>query len=212
MLIERLRSDDEAVFIERGLRFAAPERVDHSVIALQLGLAAEAASSFLPCLRSSIERLAWIVHILVTESEEYDVSFSDPEIPFSIFVSVPNRSSANSNLRISEALVHETMHLQLSLFERLIPLIDSSQPPETFFSPWKNEYRDLVGLLHGAYVFRILHEMWSAAEQKATDEATAAFAARRCTTILSELGQVRAIAKRRGLTQAGREFVSRLLL
>jgi hypothetical protein len=69
------------------------------------------------CIHASIESLVKAIHIIESEGPDYDCSFSDPDIPFSIFISIPEPSGKNRELRVLEAVVHECMHLQLSLFE-----------------------------------------------------------------------------------------------
>ena len=45
-----------------------------------------------------------------------------------MFLSVPDHGTHARIERVTEALVHETMHLQLSLLERRIPLVESDRP------------------------------------------------------------------------------------
>src|SRR5260370_9947238 len=111
------------------------------------------------CLCLAVSELAWRCHVIAAREADYDVSFSDPEIPFSIFISVPSQNDRSSVLRVAESIVHETMHLQLSLFERCCPLIDTAST-WTLHSPWKHERRPAQGILHGLYVFHVLRWLW----------------------------------------------------
>lgn len=98
------------------------------------------------------------IHLLKLEDDEYDVSYSLPNIPFSVFISVPSKRLNNDSLRVAEAILHETMHLQLTLIEEIIPLVKSSS--QKYFSPWKNEYRNARGIIHALYVFRTIREFF----------------------------------------------------
>ncbi len=99
------------------------------------------------------------VHLIASVGEDYDSSHSDPAILFSIFISVPSLPGRRSLLRVAEGLVHETMHLQLSLFETICPLVDGSVD-WGLYSPWKQKKRQTRGIMHGLYVFGVLKWMW----------------------------------------------------
>ena len=53
--------------------------------------------------------------------------------------------------------MHEALHLQLSLVERVLPMVVSNPGGESeqVFSPWAGDGRSVRGLLHGVYVFGI---------------------------------------------------------
>lgn len=111
-----------------------------------------------PSLSESIFTLVKSVHLIKLEDDNYDVSFSEPNIPFSIFISVPKNRIKADSLRVAEAIVHEAMHLQLTLVEKLVPLIKANK--QKFYSPWKDEYRDSTGILHALYVFRVIESFY----------------------------------------------------
>jgi HEXXH motif-containing protein len=100
--------------------------------------------------------LVRVVHILEAPIG-YDVSHSDPELPFTIFVSLPQAGETDSVPRLAEAMLHESMHLQLSMIEHRVPLI--AHDLECAYSPWKHEVRPVSGLLHGLYVFAVIHQV-----------------------------------------------------
>lgn len=93
-------------------------------------------------------------HVLTADSG-YDISHSTPELPLSIFVSIPAANERHAVLRLAESLIHEAMHLQLTLIETSVPLVRSTSA--TAFSPWKAEDRPVQGLMHGLYVFTVIH-------------------------------------------------------
>ena len=109
-----------------------------------------------PSLGKSIQTLVKSIHLLRPDEPTIDTSFSEPRLPFSIFVSVPLGRIKNDASRVAEAIVHEAMHLQLSLVEQQLPLIGKSGIAT--FSPWRGEVRDASGLLHALYVFRVVFD------------------------------------------------------
>jgi HEXXH motif-containing protein len=107
-----------------------------------------------PTLTTTVEALVRSLHLIKPANDEYDVSFSEPHMPFSIFVSVPRQRETINSLRVAEAIVHEAMHLQLSLIERIVPLVSATN--RRYFSPWRHQYRPLDGLVHAFYVFSVI--------------------------------------------------------
>ena len=110
---------------------------------------------------ASIGKLVKTLQVLRQDDTEMDTSYSHPEIPFSIFVSVCEDASLLSSLRVAESILHEAMHLQLTLLENVIELIlpDSNN---LYFSPWRDENRPARGILHGLYVFSAIHGFYTA--------------------------------------------------
>jgi hypothetical protein len=112
--------------------------------------------SRIPTLRATVDALVRSLHLIKPDNDDYDVSFSEPHIPFSIFVSVPQQQSYTTDLRVAEAIVHEAMHLQLTLVESILPLVKAIDG--RYFSPWRREYRDAQGILHGLYVSCVIEQ------------------------------------------------------
>src|SRR5258706_13311228 len=54
----------------------------------------------IPSLFRTVVELVKSIHLIKLESDDYDVSFSEPQLPFSIFVSVPQKNSEISALRV----------------------------------------------------------------------------------------------------------------
>jgi HEXXH motif-containing protein len=92
---------------------------------------------------------------------EHDVSYSTPEMPFTVFLSIPRVGERDVTLRVAEALLHEAMHLQLTLLDRAMPLTVSGDARG--YSPWKQEDRPILGLIHGLYVFAVISQALGAA-------------------------------------------------
>ncbi|PYS89588.1 MAG: hypothetical protein DMF64_17310 [Acidobacteria bacterium] len=107
-----------------------------------------------PTLAATVVALASSLHLIKAKNDDYDVSFSEPDIPFSIFVSIPQENNSINTLRVAEAILHEAMHLQLTLIEKFVPLVTKTQ--QKIFSPWREEFRTIQGVLHALYVFRVI--------------------------------------------------------
>ena len=110
--------------------------------------------NLVPTVWPTVYTLVRSLHIIDLGGDETDVSFSDPALPFSIFVSVPQVWSEVAALRVAEAVLHEAMHLQLTLIERVVPLVLSQGM--TYYSPWPNEQRNSEGVLQALYVFGVI--------------------------------------------------------
>ena len=155
--VEFLSASCRGKYHDIGLDFYSAEEVRNSTI-IDCLQDAIIVLDRVPTLRSTVLALIRTCHVLKAENDAYDVSYSDPQAPFSAFVSVPPERGAMEALRVAESLVHEAMHLQLTLIERLLPLVKSSNV--TFFSPWKGTQRPLRGVLHALYVFRVIDSLF----------------------------------------------------
>lgn len=98
------------------------------------------------------------IHLLKTENDYNDTSFSDPNLPYTIFINLPDIHVKNWLERTVENLIHETMHLQLSLLEKKYNFYILTK--EKIHSPWKGEPRNNKGILHAIYVFSHLKKFW----------------------------------------------------
>jgi hypothetical protein len=113
----------------------------------------EPASQFFKMLVRSVQ-------VLKQEDPEIDMSYSHPLIPFSIFISVCPDNSMVSSLRVAESILHESMHLKLSLIENVIPMVKANTG-NLYYSPWREEKRPAQGLLHGLFVFRAIFDFFT---------------------------------------------------
>ncbi|MFI6084992.1 aKG-HExxH-type peptide beta-hydroxylase [Streptomyces sp. NPDC051217] len=111
-----------------------------------------------PSMAESIGSIVKAIHPIQSQ-RDYDVSHSTPELPFSIFVSIPENDERDALLRVAESLIHESMHLQLTLVDSIEPLTVDYRA--SGYSPWKDEVRPVTGLLHGLYVFAVIHQALS---------------------------------------------------
>lgn len=115
-----------------------------------------------------------------------------------------------SVLRVAENLIHETMHLQLTLFESLCPLVDT-ESAWSVYSPWKHQERPAQGVLHGLYVFCVLRWIWQRVSQENGDMTAREFALRRVAETEEEIFAAGALEESAALTAAGRHLVRKLL-
>lgn len=134
----------------------------------------------------------------------FDVSFSSPAVPFSVSVSVPEPDERDAVLRLAESIVHEAMHLQLSLIEGVCGLVTGGDT--TAYSPWKERDRPVQGVLHGIYVFVVIHQ--ALGELARQDAKHRAYCERRRSEIVEELGQLDLVS---GLTEVGAAFHHHLM-
>lgn len=107
-----------------------------------------------PSLFITVNRLIKSIHLLDTQPG-YDVSFTDPNIKHSVFVSLPLDQELGV-FRLAESILHEAMHLQLTLIEDAVNLISNYN--QLFYSPWKKSKRSIYGILHGVYVFSVIYQ------------------------------------------------------
>ena len=164
-----------------------------------------------PELSSSVEHLVRCVHLLKAPSPEVDCSFSRPDLPFSVFLSIPDHGSHARIERVAEALVHETMHLQLSLLERRIQFVESDRPETVTFSPWRNCERNVQGVLHALHVFVIVQRLWQLAAQRPPRGLDRRFAEARVRAVRDEVARAKLLLASPGMTQEGRQLVRQLL-
>ena len=99
------------------------------------------------------------IQVIKSHNIDEDASYSHPDIPFSIFVSVCHDSSEHSNLRGAESILHEAMHLKLSLIENIVELVKIDSVNK-YFSPWRQTFRLPSGIVHGIYVFRVIYDFY----------------------------------------------------
>ena len=167
--------------------------------------------ALVPSIYETISSLVTCLHIIRPEDDEFDISYSLPTIPFSIFVSVPSRRRmTNDVFRVAEAILHEAMHLQLTLIEKVEPLIVETK--ETYFSPWKNELRHPRGVLHAIYVFCVIKQFFELLIQNTMlEKTTIEYLTRRCNDISEQLMEIKSFTDCTYLTKIGSLLISRLL-
>jgi HEXXH motif-containing protein len=164
-----------------------------------------------PAVQGSVQSLVKTIQVLRSPDPEIDVSYSHPDIPFSVFVSVGEDCSLVATLRVAESLLHEAMHLKLTLLEKEIPLLQADSQG-FYYSPWRDEYRPARGVLHGLFVFTVVHAFYSVLRKQAGLSAEASlFICHRMEDIKGEIDQVKGFEHALDLTAAGKALVSTLI-
>jgi hypothetical protein len=133
-------------------------------------------------LAESLGCLICSCHVLAAK-RGYDVSHTTPALPLSIFISIPAPDERHAKMRLAESVIHEAMHLQLTLIESTVRLVE--QADATAFSPWKQTARPVQGVLHGLYVFAVIHEALKALAVR--DPGTQEYAEARCREIEADI-------------------------
>ena len=183
---------------------------EHKVVGTVTHQLEEALSllDLVPTVLPTVCTLVRSLHIIDPIGDETDVSFSDPALPFSIFVSVPRQWSEVAALRVAEAILHEAMHLQLTLVERVVPLVISQR--KLYYSPWRDDPRNSEGILQALYVFgvirsflRVLSVRWSSPVNN--------YVADRITQINCEIEQAQHFRECNELSPDGVALVTRIL-
>ena len=195
-------------FRKRGLELASEEDMSETRFQGVLSNALDLIRS-VPPLLGTVAGLCRSLHVLVATDMDFDSSYSDPSLPFSIFVSCPPPTALNRVERMAENIVHEALHLQLSLVETAEPLALKDQVEKHLFSPWKNEPRTVHGILHGVYVFGNLRHFWNCAAS--STQQNLAFAERRIKEIDRELATVAQLSTNPALTATGQQLAKSLL-
>lgn len=199
-----------AFYNEHGLRpMDIPEL--HDAMAVTKVAAALDILGYVPECLHCVTTLATRIQVLKQEQADYDTSYSHPDIPFSIFVSVCEDDSVLSSLRVAESILHESMHLKLTLIERHLPLVEASSNV-THYSPWRDEQRPLRGVLHGIFVFSsILNFYRKLKPHFCKIPMTIDFMDYRVESIVNELNLVQDIRFNAAFTKDGQILATKLL-
>jgi HEXXH motif-containing protein len=207
--IEVLSENLSDQYADQGIRFFKTEEI------LELGVATRALEGLklLGAVQTVLPTVCGLIrslHLIDSADDEVDVSFSEPTLPFSAFVSVPGPTAVSGNFRVAEALLHEAMHLQLTLVEAIVPLVTSTE--RAYFSPWRNEHRTAQGVLHALYVFQVIDAFWCEASRESQMFLPARnHASTRRATIARQVREIREFRSCTELTSEGVAFVDRML-
>lgn len=206
--IEALKHESAVRYQEKGVRFYSPDEILHTAV-LACIEDAIAVITEVPSLARTVAALVRCLHVIKPENEDYDVSFSEPNLPFSIFVSVPQERISNSELRVAEAIVHEAMHLQLTFIEQIVQLVLCDS--EEYFSPWRGEHRPAQGILHGLYVFAVIDSFIANLQARsAMPPKSGSYSRRRRGQIDKQMREVAAFRCGEAPTELGKRFIKRL--
>jgi HEXXH motif-containing protein len=191
------------------VKFFGAEEILGAGVAVRVEEALEILGA-VPAVLPTICSLVRALHLIDPANDEVDVSFSEPGLPFSAFISIPGPVAVAGALRVAEAILHEAMHLQLTLVEAIVPLVARTE--RTYFSPWRNEYRTAQGVLHALYVFRVIDAFLGSAPFEGTALTPwRRQADERRTTIARQVREIREFRDCADLTVDGAAFVDQLL-
>jgi len=206
--VEILDEELACGYEKSGIKFYTAEEICRATISKQIEEAARLLQN-VPTLFTVVAGLVRSIHLVDVGDDDYDVSFSEPYVPFSIFISVPHRCNLISHLRIAEALVHEAMHLQLTLIEKIVPLVTGSQ--NKYFSPWREEYRTPQGVIHALYVFRVIDGFLKRLPISSYSSEEAEHVKTRRTEIHTQIQEIQSFQDCPDLTREGSNFVRGLI-
>ena len=165
-----------------------------------------------PNLAGYIAQLVRRIVVLKSANPEEDVSYSHPALPFSIFVSVCEERSIEASARVAESILHEAMHLRLSLIQKVVNILEPGrQEGESYFAPWRHVERPVNGVLHGIFVFRAILEFFRKLAFISKDKRVKEYSSRRIQQISFELEQVADFYKSPALSDTGFELARQLL-
>lgn len=159
-------------------------------------------------LMASVLHLVRVIHIVRPPAPAYDVSHSDPQVPFSVFVSLPEEETERGRLRLAEAILHEAMHLQLTLLEDHTPLVKRAEAAR--YSPWKRMVRPVQGVMHGLYVFGVIDAFLEWVEGSYNGQ-TLAYVRDRRTQIAEEVAEAAPAGLNEDLTDVGASLLNAIV-
>ena len=151
------------------------------------------------------------IQILKPVDPDNDVSYSHPDIPFSIFVSISEKKTEEATLRIAESIIHEAMHLQLTLIENYIDLVKPNSTNK-YYSPWRDEKRPARGVLHGLYVFRTIYEFFSELKIFSQSDSIRKYSQNRQQSIAQQIGHIKDFHLNQDLTPDGAKLAMHLAI
>lgn len=206
--IEVLTQECAVKYQEQGVSFYSPDEILHSPV-LSCFEEALAIINQVPSLMRTAAALVRSLHVIKPEDADYDVSFSEPHVPFSIFISVPEKRIANDALRVAEAVIHEAMHLQLTLIEQSVQLVLSDR--KEYFSPWRGEHRTAQGVLHALYVFAVIDCLIANFQSRSfLPIKSAEYLKGRRRQIDNQMREIEGFRYCSSTTESGKRFVGRL--
>jgi len=194
---------------ENGLELSTKEELDSLESINILNNAFTTISTVRPIF-NCVTILVRAIQILKSDDPDNDVSYSHPDIPFSIFVSICDKQTEETSLRIAESIIHEAMHLQLTLIENHMELVKPNSA-DNYYSPWRDEQRPARGVLHGLFVFRVILEFFRELTSSYNDKLVVEYSDCRILEITSELLQVRDFYKLPALNATGVQLAKQLV-
>jgi len=206
--VETLHGDARRRYADLGLEFYPNGAVDIRLVHGRLVDAFDRLAQVPPA-AAAVGTVLAVLHVARPKRPEYDVSYSDPLLPFSIFVGIEGSEQANGDMRLAEGILHECMHLQLTLIEETVTMVSTKD--ERHYSPWQGTMRPSKGVLHGLYVFRVIQDFHrTLLESGSLRPGARTYLTRRIDAIEDEVAAVGDLAASRDLTETGRRLAAAL--
>lgn len=193
----------EPFFEAHGLELAVIDKSSNTEIAKVKN--AFAVLKQVPEVYTFINTIVKSIQILKAEDSETDISYSHPIVPFSIFFSLCEEDSLISDLRVTESILHEAMHLMLTLIENRVPLIEANTK-EIYFSPWREEERPIRGVLHGLFVFKAIKDFYTILLKEPFEKEVYLYLSKRISEIEKEFSILKSFHQSKGLTVEAQNF------
>ncbi len=207
--IELLPDEIARQWVSQGIRFFGAEEILREGVKERVEDAIRLLAG-VPTMLATVCSLVRSLHLLDPIDNQVDVSFSEPDLPFSAFISVPGSGAQDGPFRVAEALLHEAMHLQLTLIEGFVPLVEPTEI--TYFSPWRSEYRTPLGVLHALYIFRVIDSFFREILADGPEsESLRCHAFNRRAEIAQQIESIRDFRECPNLTDTGSAVVSWML-
>jgi len=181
--------------------------IGHTAGQAALFATAAAAIDKVPALAEIVKDRVRHIHVL-TAPPGCDISHSEPHWADRIFISIPERSDRVGALRLAENVIHEAMHLHLTVYEHNRPLVRDLIGQ--IHSPWRQAPRPYGGVLHGLFVFTCLREYFARLSQD-QELVAVRHICRRLQEIGAEIAQIDIKHLSAGLTDAGQALAVHLL-
>jgi len=199
-----------AFYQEHGLTVQTSAQLSENNYTSSINAAFDLMAGIPDCLES-VANLVNTIQVLKSSDDEIDISYSHPDLPFSIFFSTSNDRSLVASCRVAESILHEAMHLKLTLIENIVPLVTEGSRM-TFYSPWRDEPRPLRGVLHGMFVFTAIYDFYQDLIKTADlDHQAIKFITYRIEDIQKEVRSISLFPNCDGLTTAGQCLATMLL-
>ena len=205
--VELLPTDLAYLALDQGAELSKYEDLNQAEIMDLFRSAFKLVSKYSSALFHSLNYLLKSIHIIDSPGPGIDVSFSLPTLPNSIFVSIPMSEEINKKPRLAEAIIHEVLHLQLTLVECTYPIINREIKGNMVYSPWRDELRSEIGVVHAIFVFRNLEIFWSQVNQGHNYNQ---FAQDRCKEIAEQFSSL-SVSHFKSLTPFGKYILDKLL-
>lgn len=209
--LEDYSDDINGFYYENGIVFDHGNSTHNHHTSKKLVDALELLDS-IPDLMSSICLLIRTIGILKSEESSNDVSYSHPKLPFSIFISLCSDRSPISTARVAESILHEAMHLKLSLIQNSVDLLNLEyHKGKTYFAPWRKEMRPANGILHGIFVFRAIFDYFFRLEKITNNNDTKNYAQKRIKEIRKDILDMNYFSDSDDLNVLGKRLAKALL-